>query len=56
MLNQEKPLWMPSGSVRSIIALGVVAAYIFGQHISSDIVTLVLGAYFLDRASNGTAK
>lgn len=52
MLNTEKPLWMPPGSVRSIIALGVVAAYIFGQ-VPDEIATLVLGAYFLDRASNG---
>lgn len=52
MLNKDKPLWLPSGSVRSIIALAIVGAYLVGA-VDREVVMLVLGAYFLDRASNG---
>lgn len=48
MLRNDKPLWMPPGSVRSILALAVVAAYIFGQ-VNIEVATLVLGFYFVQR-------
>ncbi len=51
MLRNDKPLWMPEGSVRSLIALAVVVAFIFGLVEELEIVTLVLGFYFIDRSS-----
>lgn len=42
----QNPLWMPPGSVRSLIALGVVGAYVIGWITELEIVTLVLGFYF----------
>ena len=46
MLNENQPLWLPEGSVRAIIALAVVAAFLFGQITQLEIVTLILGFYF----------
>lgn len=46
----EYPLWMPEGSVRAILALGVVAAFIAGL-VSIEVATLVLGFYFAARVS-----
>lgn len=46
MLDNESPLWLPEGSVRAIIALAVVAAFIAGQITQLEIVTLILGFYF----------
>lgn len=50
LLNTNFPLWMPEGSVRAILALGVVAAFIAGL-VSIEVATLVLGFYFATRVS-----
>lgn len=48
MLLNDQPLWMPAGSVRSILALGVVGAFIGGL-VEIEVATLVLGFYFGSR-------
>ena len=48
MLRDDKPLWMPAGSVRSVIALALVGAYIAGA-IAEEIVFAVIGFYFGQR-------
>ena len=48
MFTMEQPLWMPKGSVRSLLAIGVVAAFIFNR-IPIEVATLVLGFYFASR-------
>jgi len=48
-MDSTKPLWMPSGSVRSIIALAVVVAYIVTDAIAEEVLLLVLGFYFGSR-------
>jgi hypothetical protein len=48
MLNIEQPLWLPEGSIRSILALGVVGAFIGGL-VTIEMATLVLGFYFGQR-------
>lgn len=53
MWQTDKPLWMPAGSVRSLIALSVVAAFIAGL-IEKDVVLMVLGFYFATRTSEVT--
>ena len=45
LLQKDQPLYLPAGSVRSIIALGIVSAYIFGL-IANEVALLVLGFYF----------
>ena len=50
MLQNEYPLWLPEGSVRSILALVVVSAYIAG-YIDLSLATLVLGFYFGQKVS-----
>ena len=50
MLQDEYPLWLPEGSVRAILALGVVTAFIAGQ-IDIPVATLVLGFYFGQKVS-----
>lgn len=45
MLQTDQPLYLPEGSVRAIIALGVVAAFIAGS-LPIEVATLVLGFYF----------
>ena len=54
ILNPDKPLWLPDGSVRAILALGIVAAFIAGL-IDAEYATLVVGVYFGSRltAANG---
>jgi hypothetical protein len=47
--GNSNPLWMPTGSVRSIIALGVVAGYAYGLIAEIEMVMLVLGFYFGSR-------
>lgn len=51
MLQKDKPLWMPDGSVRSILALGVVGAYVAGA-VPIEVATLVLGFYFGQRGGS----
>jgi hypothetical protein len=50
MLRSDQPLWLPRGSIRSILALAVTAAFILGL-IETDIAMLVLGSYFVGRAT-----
>lgn len=47
-LQPDQPLGLPAGSVRSIIALGVVSAFVAGV-VESDVALLVLGFYFGSR-------
>lgn len=47
-LQPDQPLGLPAGSVRSIIALGTVGAFISGV-IEQDVALLVLGFYFGSR-------
>ncbi len=53
LLNKETPLYLPTGSVRSVIALLVVVGYMAGWFDELSLVTLVLGFYFGERAANG---
>ncbi len=50
----NNPLWLPEGSVRAILAIMVVVAFIFG-YVEADIALLVLGVYFGGRL-NGQPK
>ena len=55
MFNNENPLWLPKGSVRSILALWVVVvgtAYLMatGGDVK-DIVLIALGWYAISRAA-----
>ena len=50
MLVNDQPLWLPEGSVRSILALGVVGAFVAGL-VNIEVATLVLGFYFGVRPS-----
>lgn len=50
LLQPDQPLYLPEGSVRSILALGTVTAYILGQ-IDTDVALLVLGFYFASRTN-----
>lgn len=45
-INPTQPLGLPEGSVRALLALGVIGAYIAGSLQELEIVTLVLGFYF----------
>lgn len=46
LLQEDQPLYLPQGSVRGVIALAVIAAFIAGAISELEIVTLVLGFYF----------
>lgn len=50
MLQNDQPLWLPAGSVRSVLALGTVGAYLGGL-IEADVALVVLGFYFGVRTS-----
>ncbi len=52
MLLNDQPLWLPEGSIRSIIALGISGAFIAGG-VPIEIATLVLGFYFGQRGQVG---
>jgi len=45
MLLNDQPLWLPQGSVRSILALSLVGGFMAG-YVPIEVVTLVLGFYF----------
>ena len=51
LLQEDQPLYLPEGSVRAILALGVVGAFLAGAFSELEIVTLVLGFYFGSRTS-----
>ena len=46
MLQNDQPLYLPEGSVRALIALAVVTAFIVGALDQLEVVALVLGFYF----------
>ena len=48
MLINDQPLWLPAGSIRSILALGIVGAFVAGGA-PIEVATLVLGFYFGSR-------
>ena len=49
-MNFEEPLGLPKGSVRAILALMLVAAFIFVENENiSDATLIVLGFYFGSR-------
>ena len=50
MLNNNTPLWLPEGSIRAVVALGLVGAFIAGA-VDLEVALLVLGFYFGSRAS-----
>ncbi len=50
MLVNDQPLWLPQGSVRATLALGVVGAFVAGL-VPIEVATLVLGFYFGVRPS-----
>ncbi len=52
MLITNQPLWLPEGSIRSILALGVVAGFAAGL-VPVELATLVLGFYFGQRGQVG---
>jgi hypothetical protein len=45
MFSNDQPLWLPAGSIRSVLAIGVVGAFVGGV-IDADVALLVLGFYF----------
>lgn len=50
MFDPDKPLALPEGSVRAILALMLVAAFIFVENDNiSDATLIVLGFYFGSR-------
>lgn len=52
LLQEDQPLYLPEGSVRGLIALAVVGAFIGGYISQLEIVTLVLGFYFGARTAS----
>ena len=50
LLTNKTPLFLPNGSVRSILALAVVGAFLVGA-IGPNVALVVLGFYFGSRAS-----
>ena len=53
MLSNESPLWLPPGSVRSLLAMSVTAGY-FAGWVPTEIVTMVLAFYFAARTAAET--
>ena len=51
--HTSPPLWMPPGSVRSIIALALVAALIYGVAGVAELAAAVVGYYFGTRQNGG---
>ena len=45
MFNNEQPLGLPQGSVRAVLALGIVGAFVAGL-VNIEVATLILGTYF----------
>lgn len=51
LLQEDQPLYLPEGSVRAVLALGIVGAFVAGVVSELEIVTLVLGFYFGSRTT-----
>ncbi len=50
LLQTDQPLYLPAGSIRSVLALGVVGAFFAGL-VEENVAILVLAFYFADRGS-----
>lgn len=50
LLNKSQPLWLPQGSVRSLIAFIAIGGYLAGQ-MSETILGVVIAFYFADRST-----
>ena len=50
MLRDDQPLYLPEGSIRAILALGLTAAFVFAD-VPLEVALLVLGVYFGSRGS-----
>ena len=56
-MNQDQPLWLPEGSVRSLVAITVVVVTVASLAINEEVekltelAFLVLGFYFGNRSS-----
>lgn len=50
MLLNDQPLWMPAGSIRGILALGVVGAAI-ADLVEWDVAGIIIAFYFAARTS-----
>lgn len=51
LLQTDQPLYLPEGSVRSLVAIAAVGAYIVGA-IDETIPLAVIGFYFGARTAN----
>ena len=51
LLNAENPLYLPAGSVRAVLALGLTAAFVAGA-VQLEVLALVLGFYFGQKVSD----
>lgn len=45
LLQKDQPLYLPAGSIRSLIAIALVGAYILG-FIPNEVALVVIGFYF----------
>ncbi len=52
MFRDDKPIYLPPGSVRAIIALTIVTAAVVAGIVDKEILLLVLGFYFGSRAAD----
>ena len=50
LLQPDSPLYLPEGSVRALLALGLSAAFVAGL-VQLEVVALVLGFYFGQKVS-----
>ena len=50
MLRDDQPLYLPEGSIRAIIAIAVVGAFI-GGYVELEVALLAMGFYFGSRAA-----
>lgn len=57
MFDKKQPLWLPKGSVRAVLALGIVGTFVFVAVKNNDIESLklavvaVIPAYFIAKVS-----
>lgn len=57
MFNKEQPLWLPKGSVRAVLALGIVSTFVYVAVKNNDIESLklavvaVIPAYFIAKVN-----
>lgn len=50
MFTNSPPLFLPTGSVRAVLALGIVASAVAGL-VDNEVLFLVLGFYFGSRTA-----